>query len=68
MTRLEFMTGLVARLQAGEITKAQGRKAIRSFDAAAKREAKLAAQRCRWVPATAESIRRYFEAKKAGAL
>lgn len=40
MTRSEFLTGLVAKLEAGEITKAQGRKAIREFDAAAKREAK----------------------------
>lgn len=40
MKRLEFLRGLVTQLEAGETTKAQGRKAIRSFDAAAKREAK----------------------------
>lgn len=39
-TRAEFLTALVAQLNAGEITKAQGRKAIRAFDAAVKREAK----------------------------
>ncbi len=37
-TRLEFLTALTARLHAGEITKAHGRKAIREFDAATKRE------------------------------
>jgi hypothetical protein len=57
MTRLEFMTGLVAQLHAGEITKAQGRKAIRAFDAAAKREARLEAKRWRRVGLTAEQVR-----------
>lgn len=51
-TRLEFLTVLAGKLQAGEFTKAQGRKAIREFDAAAKREAKSV----RRVALTAEQV------------
>lgn len=39
--RIEFLSNLVAKLNAGEITKAQGRKAIRAYDAAVKREDRM---------------------------